>query len=151
MNKWISFSVTALILGTCSCRSLQDTGSSSFSDSDSPYVKEEPKVKPTVNENKTKKPIVVKEEKVKVIEENNALTFKYYVIIGSFRILDNARNYKKELYSQGFTPVILENTEGLYRVSVSAYNEESNARDKVENIRQQYEQYSDTWLLISKQ
>ncbi len=151
MNKWISFSIAAAILGFSSCRSLQDTGSSSFSDSDSPYVKEEPKVKPTVKEKTVQKPIVIKEEKVKVIEEAKDEAFKYYVIIGSFKVLDNARNYKTELYQKSFTPVILENTEGLYRVSVSAYNDEAMARDKIANIREQYEQYNDTWLLIRKQ
>ena len=144
MNKL--FLLAVLTLCIISCRSLKDSGSSSFSDSDSPYVKEESKVKPTVKP----KPIVVKEEKVKVIESSDNVTYKYYVIIGSFSILDNARNYKKSLSQEGFTPVILENENGLYRVSVSAYNSETSARDKVSNIRMQYEKYNDTWLLIRK-
>ncbi|MCW3788314.1 SPOR domain-containing protein [Plebeiibacterium sediminum] len=136
----------AIFIGLIGCRSLSDTGSSSFSDSNSPYVKEEPKVKPVVKETKD---IVVKEEKVKVIEEEDK-SFKYYVIIGSFKVLSNAKTYKSTLIEEGFTPVILENENGLYRVSVAAYNDEMDARNKVGMIRNQYEKYNDTWLLIRK-
>jgi len=140
------FLSTALIMAFISCKSLRDSGSSSFSDSNSPYVKEEPKVKTVVKEPKA---IVVKEEKVKVIEDEDK-SFKYYVIIGSFKVLSNAKNYKTSLIDEGFTAVILENENGLYRVSVSAYNNEMDARNKVNSVRNQYEKYSDTWLLIRK-
>ncbi|WP_066631168.1 SPOR domain-containing protein [Labilibacter marinus] len=146
MNKVIL--LAALTLSIASCRSLKDTGSSSFSDSDSPYVKEEPKVKPTVKA----KPIVVKEEKVKVIESEDHVAHKYYVIIGSFKVLSNAKNYKSSLSEEGFTnPTILENENGLYRVSIAAYNDENDARTKVGSIRTKYEKYNDTWLLIRLQ
>ncbi len=144
MNKL--FLLTTLSLTVICCRSLKDSGSSSFSDSDSPYTKEEPKVKPTP---KTK-PIVIKEERVKIIESKDDVAHKFYVIIGSFKILDNARNYKNTLTNEGFTPIILENENGLYRISVSAYNEETDARNKVGTIRTNYEKYDDTWLLIRK-
>ncbi len=140
------FLSTAIFIALIGCKSLRDSGSSSFSDSNSPYVKEEPKVKPVVKEEKE---IVVKEEKVKVIEEEDK-SFKYYVIIGSFKVLTNAKNYKSSLIDEGFTPVILENENGLYRVSVAAYNDEMDARQKVGTIRNQYEKYDDTWLLIRK-
>ena len=150
MNK--SILLAALAVSVISCRSLKDSGSSSFSDSDSPYTKEEPVVKeePEVKPQAEAKPIVVKEEKVKVIESKDE-AHKYYVIIGSFKVLNNAKNYKSTLTEEGFTPVILENENGLYRVSVSAYNEEMDARNKVGTIRDKYEKYNDTWLLIRKQ
>ncbi|MCW3807610.1 SPOR domain-containing protein [Plebeiibacterium marinum] len=135
-----------ILVGLAGCKSLSDTGSSSFSDSDSPYVKEEPKVKPVIKEEKK---IIVKEEKVKVIEDEDK-SFKYYVIIGSFKVLSNAKNYKQTLTNEGFIPVILENENGLYRVSIAAYNDEMDARNKVNVVRNQYEKYDDTWLLIRK-
>lgn len=138
MNKLFLFAI--LTLSVIGCRGLKDSGSSSFSDSDSPYVKEELKVK--------SKPIVVKEEKVRVIESSDDVSYKYYVIIGSFKVLDNARTYKNTLISEGFTPVILENENGLYRVSISAYNDEMAARNRVNGIRTNYPKYDDTWLLI---
>lgn len=95
--------------------------------------------------------IVVREEKVKTVEEEGPETFyRYYVIIGSFRVLDNARNYKTELKEKGFPAVILENEDGLYRISVGAYNEEVPARNHIARIRSQYDQYNDVWLLIRK-
>ncbi len=127
------------------CSSLKKPSSSSFEDSDSPYVKEE--VKPKVEA--TPKKIVVKEEKVKMLDIENG-QFKYYVIIGSFRVLENAKNYKQELIKEGFAPVLMENEDGLYRVSVAAYNVESSAREKIAEIRSKYKKYSDVWLLIRK-
>jgi cell division protein FtsN len=91
----------------------------------------------------------VKEEKVKMLDVENE-QFKYYVIIGSFRVLENAQNYKKQLISEGFTPVLMENENGLYRVSVAAYNDEAEARQRIAEIRSKYNKYSDVWLLIRK-
>lgn len=97
--------------------------------------------------------IVVREEKVRSVdvEEKDENIYRYYVIIGSFRYVDNARTYKKELIDEGFVPVILENENGLFRVSVAAYNEESPARQNIASIRNNYRKYNDVWLLIRKQ
>ncbi|NPA36377.1 MAG: SPOR domain-containing protein [Chlorobi bacterium] len=143
LQTFISIFFIAVLISSCS--SLKKPSSSSFDDSDSPYVTDElkPKVKPEV------KKIVVKEEKVKMLEIEKE-QFKYYVIIGSFRILDNAKNYKQQLIKEGFTPVLMENENGLYRVSVAAYNDEQAARNKIAEIRSKYEKYSDVWLLIRK-
>jgi cell division protein FtsN len=95
--------------------------------------------------------IVVREEKVKTIEEQGPDTFyRYYVIIGSFRVLDNARSYKNDLKNDGFSAVILENENGLYRISVGAYNEETPARANIASIRSKYSKHEDVWLLIRK-
>ncbi len=128
-----------------SCSSLKKPGTSSFDDSESPYVNEDvkPKVKPELAK------IVVKEERIKLLDVKNK-DFKYYVIIGSFKILNNAKNYKQELIKESFTPVLMENESGLYRVSVAAYNDETAARNKIAEIRSQYKKYSDVWLLIRK-
>lgn len=146
MKRSIFFTLTISLGLLTSCASLKK-GTSSFDDSDSPYVSEQttPKVKEEAS-----KAIVVKEEKVKVIDSDDNEDFKYFVIIGSFRVLDNAKNYKTQLIDEGFTPVILENENGLYRVSVSAYNAENPARRKIGNIRDQYNKYEDVWLLIRK-
>ena len=144
LSTVISYSILFSLFFS-SCASLKRPGSSSFDDSSSPYVKEEVKPKPKP---KTRK-IVVKEEKVKLLDVENE-HFKYYVIIGSFRVLQNARNYKQQLIKEGFAPVLMENENGLYRVSVAAYNIEASARDKIANIRTKYPKYSDVWLLIRK-
>lgn len=149
MQQFKILTLTVLSIVVVSCASLNN-GSSSFDDSDSPYVQEE--TTPVVKEKpapKTDK-IVVKEEKVKVVDEPETEVFKYYVIIGSFRVLENAQNYKKQLSGEGFLPVLLENENGLYRVSVSAYNEEMPARERISAIRSKYDKYDDVWLLIRR-
>ncbi|WP_430815247.1 SPOR domain-containing protein [Carboxylicivirga sp. RSCT41] len=149
MQLFKNLTLAVISIFIVSCASFNG-GSSSFDDSDSPYVQEE--TTPVVKEQPKPKneKIVVKEEKVTVVDDKSAETFKYYVIIGSFRVLENAQNYKKQLIEEGFLPVLLENENGLYRVSVSAYNEEDAARFKIGSIRQKYEKYNDVWLLIRK-
>jgi cell division protein FtsN len=90
--------------------------------------------------------IVVREERVETIESEGP-DFNYYVIIGSFQSLENARNFKTQLIAQGFAPVILKSEIGFFRVSVAAYNDEMATRERISQIRQQYEQYNDVWLL----
>lgn len=145
-----SSSILLLCTLIFSCASLSKKGTSSFSDSSSPYVEDEtvaPKPKPQAE---TKK-VVVREEKVKVIEsEPDKSTFKFYVIIGSFRIIENAKNYKTQLKEEGFQPTILENENGLYRVSVKGINEELTARNEIAQIRSKFNNHNDVWLLISK-
>ena len=137
------FYMILLVMISTSCATFRKPSSSSFEDSESPYVKEEAKPKVKSSE------IVVKEEKVKMLDVENE-QFKYYVIIGSFRVLENAKNYKQQLIKEGFSPVLMENENGLYRVSVAAYNDESEARSKIAAIRANYKKYSDVWLLIRK-
>jgi cell division protein FtsN len=75
----------------------------------------------------------------------------FYVILGSFSIQDNAQRFKKQLMAQDFFPVgILVNQNGLYRVSVDSYDDETQARNRIREIRQKFPQYSDVWLLINK-
>ena len=149
--------MAALLLA--SCASLSRKGSSSFSDSKSPYVKEETTPKPkatttgTTTAVKTAEPVrevVVREEKVKVVDNADQTFYSYYVILGSFKILDNAKNFRSQLSNEGFTPVILENEHGLYRVSVTSTNDEQAARNRIAQIRSNYAQYSDVWLLARR-
>lgn len=93
--------------------------------------------------------IVVREERVTNVDLNE-LDFNYYVIIGSFQSLDNARNFRSQLVGEGFVPVILESEIGFYRVSIAAFNEETPTRARIGQIRKQYPVYSDVWLLKKK-
>jgi len=97
--------------------------------------------------------IVVKEERVSVPagEEQSLDSKRFYVILGSFGVYQNAQNFKKELMHEGFYPGILVNENGLYRVCVDSYDDENTARNKVTDIRNNYKKYSDVWLLIKKE
>lgn len=95
--------------------------------------------------------LVVKEEKVKVIESADADSNKrYHIIIGSFKSLENARNLCQEVIKKSFLPSIMENEDGMYRVSIYSCSTEKTARTKIADIRKQYPQYVGTWLLIEK-
>ncbi|MBW6534997.1 MAG: SPOR domain-containing protein [Mariniphaga sp.] len=76
-------------------------------------------------------------------ESNN-----FFVILGSFSQLNNAKNYRETLLNKGFTPIILHSETGYYRVCVNSYQNEYDARTRVGQIRQTYPEYSDVWLLI---
>lgn len=111
--------------------------------------------KVTTPEPEADKPITVKGENFTIRQIGDQSVSQsgkegdYYVIIGSFKKLNNAQAACDVSVRQGFLPSIMENDEGLYRVSV--YNgTEKSARRKVAEIRNKYAEYADVWLLIMK-
>lgn len=142
--------VAAGMLLLSSCASMRK-GSSRFDSSESIYVKEEPRkveVKQTAPEPKPEPAIVVREERVTPIGQTGPKG-KYYIIIGSFQVLDNARRFSNDLTNEGFSPILLESEHGFFRVSVASFNDELEARSRLAQIRSQYPKYNDVWLLIS--
>ena len=105
-------------------------------------------------------PDVVEPEEIQVIEESFVFERKedevshevnrFFVILGSFRVIENANRFRAKLESEGFNPVILLSETGLNRVSVNSYSREPDARQRVMQIRRSYPEYYDTWLLIRK-
>jgi cell division protein FtsN len=97
--------------------------------------------------------VVVREEMVNKIENSSVvpLSESYFVITGSFKVLDNALKFQTQLQKEGFNSQLLQNDKGFYRVSVFSYNDINEARKKVLSTRQQYPKYSDTWLLRRSQ
>ncbi len=76
-------------------------------------------------------------------ESNN-----FFVILGSFGELNNAKNFRETLLNRGFTPIILHSETGYYRVCVNSYQNENEARNRVTQVRNTYPEYKDAWLLI---
>ena len=134
--KTFIFMVVCTLL-VSSCKSAKKTAQS-----DSPYLTEE-----TVS---TGTEITVRTESVKPVDQSNSPMYKFYVIIGSFRNIAGARQTKAELEKKGFTPMILENENGLFRISVGEYNDEKAARAKIAGIRATYKEHNDVWLLVRK-
>ena len=130
--KTFSFIVVCALF-FCSCKTAKKTESAS------PYLAE-------IN---SKTEVTVRTEKVKPIDQPDTL-YGFYVIIGSFKNIENARQYKTDLTKEGFTPVILENENGLFRISAGGYDDENAARLKIAGIRAAYESHKDVWLLIRK-
>lgn len=147
--KYVIVVATGMLL-LSSCASMRK-GSSRFDSSESIYVKEEPRkveVKQTAPEPKPEPAIVVREERVTPIGQTGPKG-KYYIIIGSFQVLDNARRFSNDLTNEGFSPILLESEHGFFRVSVASFNDELDARSRLAQIRSQYPKYNDVWLLIS--
>lgn len=113
-------------------------------------VKSETIVKPTES---TSPGVKSKEERVTAAngEAKDLGSKKFYVILGSFGVNENAQKFKKQLMAEGFFPGILVNEAGLFRVSVNSYDDEGVARARIGEIRQTFAKYSDLWLLIKKQ
>ena len=107
--------------------------------------------KPAIPE---EKPIAVRKESVTFTEKADAsknVVNNYFVIVGSFGSIDNAKKYRETLISEGFTPIILHsNTSGYYRICVNSFKKEMEARERVHNIRKDFPKYNDAWLLIKE-
>lgn len=102
------------------------------------------------SETTKEKPITEIEEKLVEIDEVPIQDFHYFVIIGSFRDKDNAMKYQAQIGEEGFSSLLLKNTEGLYRVSVKSTDEIIIARNEIQRIRKNYPDHADTWLLKRK-
>jgi len=95
-------------------------------------------------------PIREVEEKLVANENKEPSPQKYFVIIGSFKDPENAKEHQVLVRKNGFTSEILKNDAGLYRVSVMATDDITAARSEVKRIWTKFPEYSDTWMLIRK-
>jgi len=104
------------------------------------------------NEGSDEGSIVMKTEEVTLAdgEDQSMAGYGYYVIIGGFSVYENAKKFKNELISKGFTPVMLKAANGYTRVAVGETNSEPEARKQVLNIRQKFPEHNDVWLLRNK-
>ncbi|MCU0362028.1 MAG: SPOR domain-containing protein [Bacteroidales bacterium] len=90
------------------------------------------------------------EEKLVPINDRDPDPHRYFVIIGSYRNPDNAQRFRSKILKEGISSEILLNEAGLYRISVLATDNITEAREDIRRIRRVFPEYSDTWLLIQK-
>jgi len=95
-------------------------------------------------------PIKEVEEKLVSNEDKAPGPEKYFVIIGSFKDPSNAKEHQAIVKKDGFSSEVLKNDAGLYRVSVMATDDITDARNEVRRIWAKFPGYSDTWMLIRK-
>ncbi len=105
---------------------------------------------PGVSDETAPEPIVEKREKLVSAPGAEFSPMKFFVIIGSFKSLDNAKTLVGEMAGQQFFPVILKSESGFFRVSVLATDDESKARNEIYRIKYLYPDHADTWLLIQE-
>lgn len=159
--KKIAFLFIAFVFVFSACKTIKQPAQSEYT-SDPTAETKVFTVPGTTTETKTKaepapildeKPIAIRKEQVSFTDQkdqsaNAGNTF--FVILGSFAQLDNAKNARTTLLEEGFTPIILHSETGYYRVCVNSYKSESEARSRVTQIRQGFSKYSDLWLLIKE-
>ncbi len=96
------------------------------------------------------KPVTIREEAFTFTQPEDRTQNSFFIITGSFSNMDNAKNFRQTLISEGFTPIIVQSETGYYRVTVDSYTNEAAARTRLLQIRRDYPKYGDTWLLIKK-
>jgi len=118
--------------------------------------------KPAVRENPTSDQMYAKPQSAPVCMRKENFTFSqpedvasnqnmnFFLIVGSFGSYENATKLKTDLMGKGFTPIVLKSETGNFRVCSNSFNTESDARKKVNEIRQKYPNFNDCWLLIKK-
>ena len=92
--------------------------------------------------------IPVRTERFTFEDSAQEVAHDFFVIVGSYSNPDNAERARTILTRQGFTPIILKSETGMNRVCVNSYTVESEARARVQQIRRNFPEYHDAWLLI---
>ena len=93
-------------------------------------------------------PEPLREEALTLVEaQQPEATGQYHIIIGSFKVLENAQALATQAIEEHFLPSIMENDEGLYRVAIYTCQDEQTVRSKIAELRQSLPQYRDMWLL----
>ena len=155
MNKLLLVAIAAVLTVTA-CKTTKQAAQSEYTTDPGTKVFTVPS-----NETKTapvetvadEKPIAMRKEQVTFTQQEDKSgneSNTYFVILGSFGQLDNAKNYRETLLDEGFTPIILHSETGYYRVCVNSFKNEKEARSRVTQLRQAFPKYSDVWLLIKQ-
>ena len=79
-----------------------------------------------------------------VIEEKTTPSVQYQLITGSFKLAENAQKQVKQLISNGFTPEVIQASNGFFRVSAVGYSDIETAKLKRESI---LSLFPETWIL----
>lgn len=94
--------------------------------------------------------VAVREESATVLSSKSSTSGQYHVIVGSFKSMENANVLCDKAVAQGYLPSVMENADGLYRVSIYTVDDEDTARAKVVDILKTHPEYTGMWLLKIK-
>ena len=95
-------------------------------------------------------PVTTRQESFTFTQPQDQNQNSFFIIIGSFSNMDNAKKFRQTLSGEGFSPIIVQSETGYYRVTIDSYDNEQAARTRLLQVRQNYPKYADTWLLIKK-
>lgn len=110
-------------------------------------IEEKVKVQPKVEEKVTPEAKNVPSEEFTVVDAENSEPLKtYHVVIGSFKYQSNAQGLQKNM-KPDYSPVIVRNTKGMFRVLLISYDDFESAKNKCEELQSQF---PDVWILVQR-
>lgn len=71
----------------------------------------------------------------------------YSIVARSFMNKTNARSYQGRMEDEGFPAILVQNEELMYRIIIASFKTESEARGKLQQIRQSF---PESWILVRK-
>lgn len=156
--KKVIFLTLIAVLGLGSCKSTKKSATTPYTPPTQqtaaptapPKVFTVPEKQETTPVKAEEKPVTMRKEAITFTQPEEQNQNSYFIIIGSFSSMENAKNFRQTLLSEGFTPIIVQSETGYYRVTVDSFAEETSARARLLDIRNTYPKYADTWLLIKK-
>jgi len=77
----------------------------------------------------------------------SSMSLKYHVVVGSFKSQTNAKGLQSTLVSEGNKALVVINEQGMYRVLIASFNEYSQARSRINAIK---DRFADAWVLVQK-
>lgn len=95
------------------------------------------------------KAIVTRSEAFTVPEgqDTQVMNRNFHVVVGSFRNKSNADGLFATLRSEGYSPAIVVNEQGMYRVLIVSCDNYQEARAQLSSIRSRF---ADAWVLVQK-
>ena len=155
--KKVLFLLFAAAMVMVSCKSSKKATTSPYTPvSEETTAPSQPKIfnipdsKPTAPVTKAEPTVPVRKESFSFTQPQDNTQNRFFIIVGSFSSMDNAKNFRQTLISEGFTPIIVQSETGFFRVTVDSYNNEADARKRLLQVRDNYPKYADTWLLIKQ-
>ncbi|GHT87953.1 cell division protein [Bacteroidia bacterium] len=143
--------VLTLVFSLSACKSKQSAYKQVYEAAQArSTVEAEPAPAPTYNttpveRTKPKATGTFQSEKLTAVDGSGIKQFS--VVIGSFINKTNAESLKSRMQAKGFSPVLALNDKNMYRVIVATFDNKPDAYDKRDEIRDNYPEFSDAWLL----
>lgn len=151
--KNLVFIVSFLMIAFSACKSSKTLSKSAYEPAVNNKVETSLNTAPATPEVvKQAQPEIVMRSEAVSIERSETTTLKaFYVIVGSFSMVENAYKLQNELLADGIPSDVLKSETGMMRVSYLGTDHESEARAMIQQIRQNKPAFSDVWLLKRKQ
>jgi len=113
---------------------------------DNPVVDEVTPITKPVDDYYSSSTDAVQKEKITIVDGSGIQQFS--VVIGSFLNKTNAVSLKNRMANQGFSPILAQNSMGMYRVIVSTFGDKASAAAERARIKDRYyPDFQDAWIL----